>query len=186
MSELRENITRVGYWTHAEILAMDQAATVRMLKTHPEHCSGQFRERVTAYLKVVRRKAETPTYTPAAASSVLHELFAICTDNDDFVGQEKDGDGLPSSRAYIGTGEAIRRAVAQKHGFTMLEFDARTRRGKVVRARHEAMYLIAQQTTLSYPQIGRLFGFDHTTVLRGIRKHADRNNLPRVREGAGG
>jgi chromosomal replication initiator protein len=36
--------------------------------------------------------------------------------------------------------------------------------------RHTAMYLLRECTRLSYPAIGRLFGFHHTTVLYGVRQ----------------
>lgn len=45
-------------------------------------------------------------------------------------------------------------------------------------ARHEAMYLMRQQTQdngdplWSYPQIGEPFGQDHTTAMQGIGRHA--------------
>lgn len=41
---------------------------------------------------------------------------------------------------------------------------------RVVRARHEAMAAIRDFTGASYPEIGRAFGRDHTTVLAGVRR----------------
>lgn len=51
------------------------------------------------------------------------------------------------------------------------EMLAERRTGKVVHARHVAMYLAKTITRRSLPEIGRkLGGRDHTTVLHGIRK----------------
>jgi Bacterial dnaA protein helix-turn-helix len=40
----------------------------------------------------------------------------------------------------------------------------------VTRARHVAMYLARQHTSYSSPDIGRVFGVDHTTVLAAVAK----------------
>lgn len=46
-----------------------------------------------------------------------------------------------------------------------------TRRSKgMVAARHEAMWRIYNETSLSLPQIGKKFDRDHTTILHAIRK----------------
>lgn len=39
----------------------------------------------------------------------------------------------------------------------------------LVRARWAAMYAVSRLTRLSYPQMGRLFGKDHTTVMHGVQ-----------------
>lgn len=45
----------------------------------------------------------------------------------------------------------------------------------VARARHYAMWRMRRETRQSLPQIGAfLGGRDHTTVLYGVRKHAQR------------
>lgn len=67
----------------------------------------------------------------------------------------------------------IVRQVAQKHGVSVKDVYSVRRDRPSVAARHEAMYRLREETTLSLPQIGRLLGGrDHTTVLHGIRKHA--------------
>jgi chromosomal replication initiation ATPase DnaA len=63
--------------------------------------------------------------------------------------------------------------VCEKHKIGRVEVMSRTRRYAVVNARHEAMWRMRAETTMSLPEIGkRLGGFDHTTVLHGVRKHA--------------
>ena len=67
--------------------------------------------------------------------------------------------------------------VALKHGLKMSDLTGPYRHKSIVKARHEAMWRVRDETNLSYPQIGRVLGNrDHTTVLHGVRKHG------RVRE----
>lgn len=39
-----------------------------------------------------------------------------------------------------------------------------------VSARHQAIWMIARDTGLSYPSIGKIFGRDHTSVLHAVRR----------------
>lgn len=69
----------------------------------------------------------------------------------------------------------ILREVCERHNITHAELVSRRRQDRLVKPRHEAMYLIARRTSLSLPQIGReMGGFDHTTVLHGIWRHEQR------------
>jgi chromosomal replication initiation ATPase DnaA len=54
-----------------------------------------------------------------------------------------------------------------------------SRRRDVVQARHRAMYLIkATKPGLSFPQIAKWFGKDHTSTLYAVAKYGIRNGLP--------
>lgn len=65
--------------------------------------------------------------------------------------------------------------VAIKHGFTGPEITSSRRFVPLVAARHEAMWRLSKETSMSLPAIGRkLGGKDHTTVLYGIRRHEER------------
>lgn len=65
--------------------------------------------------------------------------------------------------------------VQLKYGITPLEMKSRYRDRRLVMARHEAFYRMRHETTLSLPQIAqRMGGFDHTSVLHGIKRHAAR------------
>lgn len=44
----------------------------------------------------------------------------------------------------------------------------------IVDARHQAIWLIARDTTLSLAAIGRVFGMDHTSIIHAVRKQNDR------------
>lgn len=50
------------------------------------------------------------------------------------------------------------------------EFLSRRRERRIVRARHVFFYLARELTSKSFPEIGYSFGFNHTTVLHGVRR----------------
>ena len=73
------------------------------------------------------------------------------------------------------TGREIAKHVARKHGLTWGNMLSKRRLKELVLARQEAMYLMREYTPLSLVQIGRILGdLDHTTVLYGANKHAER------------
>lgn len=75
----------------------------------------------------------------------------------------------------------IAQRVAAKWGVTLDELRGEIRARRVAWPRHEAMYEMYATGLFSLPQIGRfLGGRDHTTVLHGCRRHAERNNLPQI------
>jgi hypothetical protein len=169
--------SQVGYWTHDQIVEMDRNATLQMARYHSSHASPE----IKAMLLKIKRRTEIPQFTPADTTRLLAELFADLPEND---GNE-DLHPAAVKRVYVETAKAIRKAVALRHGITVSDLDSDHRQKRLVLARQEAMYLVARDCpALSYPRMGRMFGGkDHTTVWHGIRKHADRNGLPRVREG---
>jgi hypothetical protein len=68
--------------------------------------------------------------------------------------------------------------VAKKHGVGFMEIVGAQRSRRIVAARHECCYRIAMETTMSLPMIGRrLGGRDHTTILHGLRMHAQREGV---------
>lgn len=67
--------------------------------------------------------------------------------------------------------------VADKHGLTVHEVKSTRRKAQIIDARYEAFHRVSKETPMSLPQIGRKFGgYDHTTVLHGIRTHEARLN----------
>ncbi len=69
----------------------------------------------------------------------------------------------------------ILRAVAGQFGLKPAELRARTKRSSIVVPRQIAMYVLKETTSLSLPEIGRLFGDKHhTTALHSIRKVTSR------------
>lgn len=59
--------------------------------------------------------------------------------------------------------------IADRHEVELHEVLGLTRRRNVVNARHEAMSALHDQG-MTYPQIGRFFGRDHTTVMHGVKR----------------
>lgn len=73
----------------------------------------------------------------------------------------------------------IQREVARKHQLKPNDIIVFARNKRLVEARQEAMFRCADETILSYPKIGALFGDrDHTTIIHGVRAHAVRIGLP--------
>ena len=71
--------------------------------------------------------------------------------------------------------------VSRETGVPLREIVSPSRSYKVVRARQAAMYALAKKTELSCKQIARAVGrTDHTTVLHGVRAHADREDIPTI------
>ncbi len=65
----------------------------------------------------------------------------------------------------------IMREVAAHHGMTVERLLGRSRKKRDARPRQQAMFLGRRYTALSFPEIGRrMGGFDHTTVIHGVRK----------------
>ena len=71
--------------------------------------------------------------------------------------------------------ERIIRATCTVTGITRNELLSARRPAKFVHARHIAMYLAREYTTLSFPQIGRAMNKDHTTVYYVANKLANRS-----------
>lgn len=78
----------------------------------------------------------------------------------------------PRRREFL---PGILKEVAFRHDLDVRDITGPSRRRAIVRARQEAMWEARQRTPLSLPEIGRrLGGRDHSTVLHGVRKHAER------------
>ena len=72
-------------------------------------------------------------------------------------------------------------AVCAAHGATVGEVLGRSRVPRIVVARHAAMAMIrglrsefTERTIYSYPEIGAMFGRDHTTVMNAVQVHRQR------------
>lgn len=71
---------------------------------------------------------------------------------------------------------AIVADVAEKHGLGVLDLLGPSRRYPIVIARNEAFYRLRTEITvlgkpMSYPQIGKRFHKDHSTIIHGFKAH---------------
>ena len=64
-------------------------------------------------------------------------------------------------------------AVSAETGIPAKQIRGRCRKAHIVRARQIVMYE-ARQLGLSYPQIARAMGKDHTTIIHGVRAEEQR------------
>lgn len=71
------------------------------------------------------------------------------------------------------TGHQILREVAERHRIPIDRLIGPSKLQRIVHIRFEAMYLIRQETDLSFPNIGRIFGLHHTTIMNGCRRWAE-------------
>lgn len=70
---------------------------------------------------------------------------------------------------------------ARSHRVLVSELLGDSQRKAAVSARHEAFYAVkATKPTLSFPQIGRWFNRDHTSVIHGVSKHQHLYDLPKL------
>ena len=59
-------------------------------------------------------------------------------------------------------------AVFKKYGISREDIVGKKRTKEIARARHIAIYLVREITEMSYPNIGKLFGRDHATVMSSL------------------
>lgn len=66
----------------------------------------------------------------------------------------------------------IRSNVAKKHNISIKEIISKTRKLRIIKAKHEAWYWTKEHTDLTYQEIGTLYNNDGSVVQRGVQKHA--------------
>jgi chromosomal replication initiator protein len=69
--------------------------------------------------------------------------------------------------------DEVLNTVAEFYGIDLDEVKGRGRNREVVVPRQMAMYLLREETNASLPQIGEIFGRDHTTVMYSVEKMAE-------------
>jgi len=107
----------------------------------------------------------------------LSQVFAEWLNGEGAVCLERAEEALRSKlpdRERRVTVDMIKAAVAKHYSMSVAELLRKTREKAVSHPRQMAMYLSTKHTTLSLPNIARLFGgYDHTTVLYAKRKVAE-------------
>ncbi|MES2359941.1 MAG: helix-turn-helix domain-containing protein [Gemmatimonadota bacterium] len=69
-------------------------------------------------------------------------------------------------------------AAGNHYGVTLEEMFSHIRPHRVCVARHHAWWELRQRGYWSYPDIGKLFGRDHTTIMAGVQSHERRRLAP--------
>ncbi|MEN9608320.1 MAG: hypothetical protein RLZZ06_251 [Actinomycetota bacterium] len=83
-------------------------------------------------------------------------------------------DRSPLNQEAMITPVEIMNAVAANYGLTVDDLSGNSRVAHIATARQVAMYICREQTNLSLPKIGQLFGNrDHTTVMYATKKIAE-------------
>ena len=73
----------------------------------------------------------------------------------------------------------ILRAHAQASGYMVEQLTGSSRAMALTASRHELCYRLRVEGGYSLPRIGQILGGrDHTTILAGVRRHAERHGLP--------
>ena len=79
-------------------------------------------------------------------------------------------DLIRNADSFMPSPEIIIEETAKCYGVDVSDIMSTSRTAKVTLARQVAMYIIRSLTQLSLPDIGRVFGRDHTTVMHSLEK----------------
>jgi chromosomal replication initiation ATPase DnaA len=88
--------------------------------------------------------------------------------------------GADTAPTPTGSMREIGQWVADKHRVSLAELRGPRRSRYIVCPRHEAMALTMATGRYSYPQVGRFYDRDHTTVMYAVRAHEARLNGKRL------
>ena len=66
--------------------------------------------------------------------------------------------------------ERILNVVCRHYGITEESIKSKNRTDTIANARHTAIYIIRELTSLTYSEVGKIFGRNHTTVIASINK----------------
>jgi chromosomal replication initiator protein len=80
------------------------------------------------------------------------------------------GDLLGDTEPLNVTIDKIFAAVFKKYNIPKEELTGKKQSKEIATARHVANYLIREITEMSFPNVGKIFGRDHTTAISSIKK----------------
>ncbi len=78
-------------------------------------------------------------------------------------------DLMSSSEPIAMTSEKILTKIAEKYEVTVEDIKGTKRTKQIATPRHVAVYMIRELTNMSFPQLGKLFDRDHTTILNSYQ-----------------
>jgi chromosomal replication initiation ATPase DnaA len=118
------------------------------------------------------------TYAEARSRLWRRPLVAVVVPEPEPLPPEPEPEPEPQLKKET-TREKIIRAVCDKYDVTLDEMRSAARNKNITDARHECFYRFRHEIKqmgrpLSLPEIGKAFCKDHTTVMHGINRHAER------------
>jgi chromosomal replication initiation ATPase DnaA len=93
-----------------------------------------------------------------------------------------DDPGLPPAFTEQTAAERVLVAVARYYDVTVAGLSSPSRRRELTRPRQVAMFLLHVHLGLSYPAIGRLLGRDHSTIVHGVRRVTQEEDVEKLAE----
>ena len=122
------------------------------------------------------------TYAEARSRLWRRPLVAVVVPEPGPLPPEPEPDPKPKRKRET-TRQKIIQTVCDKYDVTPDELRSDARNKNITDARHECFYRFRHEIKqmgrpLSLPEIGKAFCKDHTTVMHGINRHAER--LPNV------
>lgn len=108
-----------------------------------------------------------PRTSPAkVARDIIEVMSPLSPEPEEFF--DIPGNPIPAALMW----RQIIREVCEKHKVSYIDLCSHRRNRPVVIARHEASWRLKNETTMSYPQIGKkLGGRDHTTIINGVLRY---------------
>ncbi len=150
-----------------DIRTPDFEMRLAILRSHAEEAGVHVPDEVLFY--VAERIQSNVRELVGAFNRLLAHTILIKEPLTIELAREVLEDMVPVKRRL--TPEAIVHAVAAYYHISVEELRSKTRRRNVAHPRQIAMYLLREETNLSFPQIGNLLGGrDHTTVMHGYEK----------------
>lgn len=132
--------------------------------------AAQHATRRVVHVRPQSHRPDCPLPTPKLPMVVIDNAVKARVRDVLALAQEDRGD-TPDPLLW----QDIINEVCAKHQVTKLEMMSLRRAVPIVLARHEAMWRMSNETSMSLPAIGRrMGGRDHTTVLYAIRAHEAR------------
>jgi chromosomal replication initiator protein len=160
-------VSRFTWGLVADIQVPELETRVAIVRRKAEIEGLEIADEVAVYLaQAVRsnvRELEGTLIRMAAKSSLTGQPVDL-----EFAKRELSA--ILPSRASVSTVEEIQRAVCHHFHLKSSDLLSTDRHKSKAFARHVAMYLCKQRLSVSFPELGRAFGKDHTTVMSAVRK----------------
>ena len=105
---------------------------------------------------------------------VIKKLYAMVT----FTGSQLNKETIDNIISIVDPGnvptdimiERIINAVSKKYGIPVEDLKSKKKTDSIANARHVAIYVVRKILGLSYPDIGKIFNRDHSTIVSSVNK----------------